>query len=891
MTETRPDPDRLLSQLTREHARGGRLKVYFGAAPGVGKTYAMLREARRLAGQGVDVAVGVVETHGRSETEALAQGLPRVPLRVVEHGGRVFGEFDLEAALRRRPQVLLVDELAHSNLPGGRHTKRWHDVRDLLDAGIDVHGTLNVQHLESVHDIVARVTGVDVRETVPDDVLDRADEIELIDLPPDSLLERLRQGKVYVPEAAERAMEAFFRKGNLVALRELALRRTAQRVDAQLADYRRTAGIRPVWPAGERMLVCVGPSPHSQDLLRTAHRLSVGMAAPLFAVFVASRQRPLRARVDRERVLQHLALAESLGARVQSLQADRPVEALIAFAREHNVQRILVGKTRQGRLRAFWRESFMSELIRRSGDIEVVVLGGEAAPVTKATVDEPRRRPELRPWLAVAPTMALAVLVAWLAYAPPDLSAEATLLLLGVVATALRHGRGPALAATLVAVAAFNFLFTTPRFTFLVDDPSHLVTFAIMLVVGMIVGTLGARVRREAESARARQQETETLYSLARGLGDAASAREVAQVAAEHVADAATADVVVLLAQQDGALHADDVTATAGVPDWLDAHEFGVARLAFDQRRPTGAGTGHVPGARGLFQPLLAGTRRVGVLALRRRDGAAPLQPRQQFLLQALADQVGRALERLRLLQEGHAARLRADTERLRNALLASVSHDLRTPLATICGAAGTLVDETAAARPDLRRDLARSILTEAERLNDLVGNVVHATRLDSERVEIRCEWTSIEEVLGNALRRVGDRLAAHRVRTDVPGDLPLLQADPVLLEQAFFNLLDNVARHTPAGTTVRLEARVSGEQLVVLVADDGPGPAFDSANGTRAAGGLGLGLVVVRGIVKAHAGVSTSGPGEDGRGTTVEIRLPLPAHQPSLPDGEDPVA
>ena len=890
MTDTdqqRPDPDQLLQQMQQEQQRShaGRLKVFFGMAAGVGKTYAMLSSARRLAAGGADVLVGLIETHGRPETEALLQGLQRLPRRSVHHAGIVLHEFDLDAALRRHPEVLLLDELAHSNAPGSRHDKRWGDVQELLAAGIDVHTTLNVQHLDSVLDIVAQITGIQVRETVPDQVFDRADEVELVDLAPEELLNRLQQGRVYLPETAAVAMRAFFKPGNLTALRELALRRTAQWVDAELADYRRAAGVRAVWPAGERMLVCVGPSPHSANLVRAAHRMGSGLRAQLFAVFVQSRRRPLRARADRERVLQHLALAESLGARTQTLQGDDPAATLIRFARDHNVQRIVVGKTAESRLHEILFGSFTSELIRASGDIEVAVLRGDddaTRPQRGARDPAPPRRPfQARPWLEALGITALCAGLGWLAYRPPDLSAEAMLVISGVALTALRCGRGPAVLATVFGVLAFNFLFTQPRFTFEVDDPADLLTFAVMLAIGLIIGTLVERVRHEAAAARERQQETEALYALARALGGTQSEREVAVAAASHLADAVRGDAAILLALPRQPLSLASVVASSGATDWLTPHELGVAAYALLHNKPAGLGTMSLPGAAGFYLPIAAGTRRVGVLAMRPAVAAPPFTTRQRILLQTFAAQIGQSLQRLHLLAEGQEARIAASTERLRSSLLSSVSHDLRTPLASICSAAGNLLDPTTSGDADTRTELAAAILAEAERLNDLIANLVHATRLDNDEVKLKLEWTSIEEVLAHALQRVHSRMQPRPLQVTVPAGLPLLQADPVLLEQAFFNLLDNVARHTPAGTAVAVQAEATAGELHVRVCDDGPGPEARSASSA----GLGLGLVVVEAIVKAHHGRVLVHPRLDQPGTEAHVTLPLPLRQPTMPE------
>ena len=884
MRDHRPDPEDVLARVQREEARAvhGRLKIWFGAAPGVGKTFAMLTATRRAARDGADVVVGLVETHGRAETEELLDGLEALPRRAVDYQGHTLTEFDLDAALARRPRILILDELAHTNAPGSRNDKRWRDARALLEAGIDVHTTLNVQHLESLNDVVAQVTGVRVRETVPDDVFDQADDVALVDLAPDALLERLRAGKVYVPESTSSALEGFFRPGNLQALRELALRRTAQWVDRGLREYRRQEGIGRAWPTSERVLVCIGPSPLSATLLRAAHRMTAAGRGELFAVHVQPPGAGGLAPADRVGVLHNLRIADSLGARTITLERADAANAIVEFARAHDVTRLVIGKTGRSRMRELLSGSFVNDVIRASGDIDVYVIRG-SVPERGVPPDAGRvQRRGLagsRGYLLAAANTATAGSLAWLAYEPPDTSVEVMLLLLGVLVTALAQGRGPSVAAALASALAFNFLFTEPRFSLAIHDPSAVVAFVAMLLVALITSSLVTRVREQASVALTRQRETAALFSMTRELADAVNTAEIARIAAVHVRDAAAAPVVIFLPRVGEPGEPLENAAQQGDAAWMTAMESAVARWSWMHGHAAGQGTGNLPGASGLYLPMRTRHGRAGVVAIRARSGAPGFAVDERVLLETLVDQIGLAIERVQLVAERQQALVEADGERLRNTLLSSLSHDLRTPLATICGAASNLV-HAPPADPGRQRELAESILDESRRLDELIANVAFATRLDSGRIDLRQEWTSVDDVIASAVRRARPRLRSHRLAVQVAPDLPFIRADAVLLEQAMFNLLDNAARHTPVGTSVSIEASAGLGAVVMCVRDDGPGIDLDSKNRD----GLGLGLSICRGIVRAHGGTATIESGADGRGTTVTLSLPVPEQQPPQP-------
>jgi len=823
MNQERPDPDALLARVKEEEARQrrGKLKIFFGAAPGVGKTFAMLEAAREQKADRRDVVVGYVETHGRAETDALLEGLDTVPVLRVPYQGVTLREMDLDAVLARRPAIALVDELAHTNAPGSRHAKRWQDVMELLDAGIDVYTTMNVQHVESLNDVVAKVTGIVVRETVADSVIEQADEVELVDLSPDDLLERLREGKVYVPAQAEEAVKNFFRKGNLIALREMALRRTADRVDAQMRSYMREHAIGQTWPVAERLLVCVGPSPYSARLVRAAKRMADRLEAEWIAAYVET---PAHARMTpeaRDRVVQTLRLAEQLGATTVTVSGSRMSDEILALARARNVTKIVVGKP----ARQLWKRivlgSIVDALVEGSGEIDVYVISAEREEGAAPPV---RRRVLATDWHRYAGAVVVIAAVTGLAalMAPRfELANLVMLYLLGVLIVATRFGRGASLLASVLSVAAFDFFFVPPRFTFAVSDTQYLVTFAVMLIVAFVISDLATRIRAQADSAREREQRTSALYAMSRDLGRARSSVEIVGAAGRHVAEVFATEVAFLLPVAGGGLTLQ--TCTAGTFD-PDASDRAVARWVFEHRQPAGLGTGTLPGARGLYLPLVASRGALGVLGVRPADVHAFDAPDQLHQLETFANQTALALERARLADEAQQAELHMETERLRNSLLSSVSHDLRTPLAAITGAASTLLTDGTPVDEGVRRELLESVKDEAERLNQLVQNLLEMTRLESGALKPRREWHPMEEVVGSALRRCQRALAGRRLDVRVPPDLPLVEMDDVLMEQVLINLLDNASKYTPQGSPIAVVATGDPERVTVEVADRGPG-------------------------------------------------------------------
>lgn len=884
----RPDPDALLARIQSDDERNSRakLKIFFGFAPGVGKTFRMLQVARELSAQGLDVVVGMVETHGRSDTAALVEGLAQLPRLELHLGAAVLGEFDLDAALVRHPKLLLLDELAHSNAAGARHTKRWQDVLELLHAGIDVFTTLNVQHIESLNDVVAQITHVQVRETVPDSILERADEIELVDLTADQLLQRLQEGKVYLPDQAARAAQHFFQRGNLLALRELALRQTADRVEADVQAQRSDQGIESPWRTNERILVCVGPSPASARLVRTTRRLAAGLHAHWFAAYVESPLRPTSS-ADRQRLDAHLRLVEALGGTVVHLSGNQVSAALLDYASKNNISRIVIGKPTHSRLRDLLRGSLLDEVVRGSGDIDVHVISADApGPL------EPSQRPRPQTLAALPYGLALGAvavatglgLVGHSILLPSD---SIMLYLVGIMAVALRAGRGPSLFAAAASVAAYNFFFVPPLFTFSVHDGRHLLTFATMFVVGAVLSAMTVRIRQQERDARDREARTASLFSLSRDLSSATEAGEVAAILCDHVARGFGGAVRVVAGS--GA----DWRELAQAGEWpLDSAEKALLCWVVDHGRPAGLGTDTLPGLRALALPILqshGGHAALGFLSAQRQA----LDGEGLATLQAYVRQGALAMERAWLASVVGAAELRAKTEEMRSSLLSAVSHDLRTPLAAITGAATTLRDNGADLQPRQRLDLLEAICEEADRLERLVGNLLDMTRLASGQLQIHREWLPLEELTGVALARLEAALGARPIELEIPADLPMLQVDPLLFGQVFINLLENAIKYTPPDSPLEIRAQAAAGGVSVDIVDHGPGlqPAlaaqvFDKfVRGQHTAvGGAGLGLAICKGILDVHGGTIAHLP-TPGGGATFRLTLPATDSPPSLPE------
>jgi two-component system sensor histidine kinase KdpD len=906
MQDNRPDPDTLLARVRAEEAQQGRgkLKIFFGATAGVGKTYAMLEAAHARCKEGVDVVVGWVDTHGRAETEALLAALAVLPRRSVAYRGTTLEAFDLDAALARRPALLLVDELAHTNAPGSRHAKRWQDVEELLDAGIDVYTTVNVQHLESLNDVVAQITGVLVRETVPDSILDQADEVELIDLPPDELLQRLREGKVYVPEQAGRALDHFFSKGNLIALRELALRRTADRVDAQMQVYRATHAITETWPTTERILVCVSPSPLSARLVRATRRMAARLRAEWLAVSVETPASLRLPEADRDRVVHTLRLAEQLGAESVTLSGENVSEELLNYARTRNVSKIVVGKPRRPRWKEIVFGSVVDELARNTDDIDVYVISGEHDDSRPPSLRLPARTSSGSAYgWALAVVMGCTTLD-WLLFPAFEKANLAMVYLLGVTVVAMRGERFAALLASVLSVAAFDFFFVSPRFSFAVTDLEYLVTFAVMLLVALVISTLTVRLRQQAEAARHRERRTAALYALSRELASTPDIDGLLRAAARHLHEVFESQVRLLLPDATGHLRqwdagADGLSSGLGRQALfaLDTKERAVAQWVYEHRQMAGLGTATLPSAAALYVPMLGTGGAVGVLGVRPAAPRRLLAPEQLHLLETFANQTALGIERATLAGEAQQAQVQVATERLRNSLLSTVSHDLRTPLTAIAGAASGLLEENAPLDPSTRHELCQTIAEEAHRLNRLVNNLLEMTRLEAGAIQVHKEWQPLEEVIGAALTRLEAQLHERPLTTHFPADLLLVPLDSVLIEQVLINLLDNAVKYTPPGSPIALTAWATEEAVTVEVADQGPGlppgeeqrifDKFYRVQRPPMPSGSGLGLTICRGLVEAHGGQMWA-ENRPGGGTVLRFTLPLTGTTPSVALEED---
>lgn len=888
----RPDPDALVARLRHERAQEGRgkLRIYFGSNAGVGKTYAMLAAAQRERQGGREVLVGLVETHGRKETAQQLHGLEQLPLRELPHQGRTLREFDLDAALARRPRVLLLDELAHSNAPGSRHPKRWQDVQELLDAGIDVWTTINVQHLESLNDVVGGIVGITVRETVPDQIFDDADEVIVVDISPDELLRRLKDGKVYMLEQAERASRNFFRRGNLLALRELALRRTADRVDEDMRDYRRERSIGTVWPARERLLVAVAGHAGDDALVRQVARMARRLDADWMVVYVDAPQRQHRPRSVQAAVLKTLALAARLGAETATLPGADVAEALVAFARERNASRLVLAQPPRPAWSPWrwWTRSLPDRITHLHPDIDVLVLsGGSSAARTEAspaaTSALPRRAP--LPWKGYA-GVTLACLAAT-ALAEQllrvfDPANVVMLFLLIVVLSSLRWGRGPGAWAALLSVLCFDYFFVPPRGSFHVNDTQYLFTFVLMLGVALVCGQLMARLRHEARVAAERERRAGALARLARDLSGALTQEQVVEIALRTVSGVFDAQAGLLLPDADERLR----PAGGGSCPMDDS----IARWAMDHGQQAGQGTDTLPAAPARYVPLAAPVRMRGVLVLQLRAPQRLEVPEEQRLLEACASQVALALERQHFVAVAQQTQIAMEGERMRNTLLSAVSHDLRTPLTTILGAAEAAQRHVP---PGGAADMLEQVRIQAQAMQRLVENLLDMARLQQGGVHLQREWLPLDEVVGSALRQMRARLGQHPVSTDVPASLPLLQLDALLMERVLVNLLDNAAKYTPAGTPLAISARVQDGELLLSVRDGGPGlpshlpvetlfEPFTRGTAESTVSGIGLGLALVRSIVEAHGGRIEAAAARPGPGTIFTLRFPVP-EQPAL--------
>ncbi|TPL04571.1 MULTISPECIES: sensor histidine kinase KdpD [unclassified Mesorhizobium] len=890
--KNRPSPDALLEHAEREGR--GRLRIFLGAAPGVGKTYEMLMAGRARRADGIDVVIGIVETHGRKETQALVDGYEVIPRRLVDYRSQTLDEMDIDAILKRRPALVLVDELAHTNAPGSRHPKRYLDVQEILAQGIDVYTTLNIQHVESLNDVVAQITHVRVRETVPDSIIDEADDIEIIDLTPDDLIKRLQDGKVYFPNTAQRAIENYFSPGNLTALRELALRRTAQRVDEQLLNHMQSHAIPGPWAAGERVLACVDSQPGGAARIRYARRLADRLRAPWTALHVDTPRLAGLSEEDKDRLARNLRLAEQLGAEIATIPGQNVAQDIVRHATANNFTHIVIGRPTRSRWRELIEGSLTYDLIRNAGDISVHVISGAErdgdAPSARVKAAPEQKPFQIWPYLFSTAYVAGALAVGSILDRFLDVRNLASVLLLAVLTAAVTFGLWPALYACFLSALAFNFFFLEPRYTLTIRDPESIVAFAVFLVVAVIASNLTARVQRQAVAARSRARATEDIYSFSKKLAGAGTLDDVLWATAFQIASMLKVRVVLLLPENG------TITVKAGYPpdDTLAEADIAAARWAWEHNRAAGRGADTLPGAKRLYLPLRTGRTAIGVVGLDNDKQGPLLTPEQQRLLDALADQAAVAIERVQLVADVDRARLAAEADRLRSALLTSISHDLKTPLAAIMGAAGTLKEFAPALPEKDRAELLATVVSEAERLNRFIANLLDMTRIESGAMEPNHAFHYVGDVVGSALNRARKITAEHKIETDIPADLPMLRLDPVLFEQALFNPLDNAAKYASPGSTIRLQAWVDNGAVILQVMDEGPGippddleRIFDTFYRVRkrdqVRAGTGLGLSISRGFIEAMGGTIAAANRTDRPGAIFTIRMPVPAELPAL--------
>jgi two-component system sensor histidine kinase KdpD len=880
--ENRPDPDALLVRVQEEERQKarGKLKIFLGYAAGVGKTYAMLEAAQSRKADGIDVVVAVIETHGRVETEALLPGLEVIPRKQIEYRGVKLTEMDLDAVLARRPQLALVDEHAHTNAPESRHPKRWQDIDELLNAGIDVYTTLNIQHLESFRDIIAQITGVIQRETIPDRVLDEASEIEVVDLPPEELLLRLREGKVYIPEQAVRALEHFFEAGNLIALREITLRRAANRVDEQMREYLETYSTPALWPVTERLLVCISGGPNSERLIRTARRLAEELKTDWHALYVETTENDRLTQENRERIWRELRLAESLGAKeVTTLTTDSAPGAVIDYARKHKITKVIVGRPTRPRWREWLRGSFVDQLLRRSKEIDVYVVSEENAKKEKTVPSQSVRVP----WRSYLTSLLLVAGATGASEIALEFLSSTNMImfyLLAVVVAALRLGFRPALLTALLGVLAFDFFLVPPYFSFAVTDTQYLITFAGLFTVGAVISTLVARARSQTETIKIREAQTATLYALSRDLSSAASLNDILNAVIRHVGETLNAPIAILLPEGESL---NVQTSSSGFS--LGEKQKSVALWTFRNGQMAGRGTDTLSSAELLYLPLQTGGRVVGVMAIKLSNSDEGLAPETRRLLEPFAIQAALAIERAHLAQKAEQAQLLQATERLERSLLNSISHDLRTPLSSIMGALSSLRYEGNSPEAESKRELMDLAWEEAGRMNRFISNLLDITRLEAGVLKIKREPYDVQDLLGSCLASLEPRLKERKVKINLPPNLPLISMDSVLMAQVLINLLDNAVKYSPPDGTIEFSARTRENWLEVEVADQGPGipeeylmqvfNKFFRLSRHEKFSGTGLGLAISKGIIEAHGGKIWA-ENRPGGGTKIIFTLPL---------------
>ncbi|MGZ6315942.1 MAG: ATP-binding protein [Anaerolineales bacterium] len=875
----RPNPEALLAQAQAEERGRGRLKIFLGYAAGVGKTFAMLEAAHQRKREGVDVVIGYVETHKRAETEAMLEGQDVLPRATIEYRGIKLSDMDVDGILKRHPALVIVDEMAHTNAQGMRHAKRYQDIEEILDGGIDVYTTLNIQHLESLNDVVAQVTGVIVHETVPDRVIDEASEIEVIDLPPDELLTRLKEGKVYIPDQAARAIREFFRKGNLTALREMALRRAAERVDGQMRSYMRTRAIPAVWPATERLLVCISPSPYAEKVVRTGRRLADELNAEWFTVYVEVATKPENNPTNRARIDQALRLAESLGAKARTIAGHSIREAVFAYARKHNITKIVIGKPLRPRWQEWLSGSVVDQLIYGGGDIDIYVISARMGSSQPMVPEGWRPHRPLRRYLLSLGMVGLATLLSLFVRERIEPTNLVMIYLAVVVLAAVYLGRGPSLVAAVTGVLAFDFFIIPPYLTLAVSDTQYFLTFLALLAISLIVSTLTVRVREQAEAAISGEARATALYNLGRDLTSAKDLGQVADTIIAHMGEVFGREVAIFLPANG------EVNVFAHSPGYEpDAKELAVANWVFQHDQPAGRGTDTLPEAAVRCHPLKTGRGLVGVLGIRPPESGGILSLEQRQSLLAFTDQAALSIERAVLAEQAKQSELLSAADKLQTALLNSISHDLRTPLVSITGALSALEQENQHLDSSAHRSLVRTAREEADRLNRLVSNLLDMTRLEAGALKVRQEACDAEDLIGTSIGQMEERLAGRSIEVEVPDGLPMISADFVLIVHVLNNLLDNALKYSSKDSALEVCVQQAGNTVQISVLDRGIGipkedleKVFDKfyrVQRPENVTGTGLGLAICKGIVDAHGGRIWA-EARAGGGTRLTIALP----------------
>ena len=885
--ETRPSPDALLKAAQKETR--GKFKIFFGAAPGVGKTYEMLTAAQRRKAEGVDVVVGVVETHGRAETEAQLAGLEVIPKRRVAYKGHALEEMDIDAILKRRPALVLVDELAHSNAEGSRHPKRYLDVEELLAVGIDVYSTMNVQHVESLNDVVARITRIRVRETVPDSVVDAADEVELVDITPADLIVRLGEGKVYVREQAQRALRHYFSPGNLTALRELALRRTAARVDEQMRSYMREHAITGPWAAGERVIVCLDPSLGASNTVRAAKRTADRLDAELIALYVETRRHGLLSEAEQGRLADAMRLASQLGAEIVTVPGRSIVEEIVSIARSRNATRVVLGKSRRSRWFEWRHGSVVDELIRSGSGLAVEVAPSADGPEPLVAIDWLMGAPRsIGPYLEGTLTAGLATAVGVAITTIVDLPNISLVFVVPVLVAAVRHGLVPSLWVATFSVLCYNFFFLPPLYRLTIADPANVVALFFFMFVAVVASALGTRTRAQAEAARREARTTADLYAFSRKIAGVIDLDDLLWIVVTHLARPLNAEVAILMPERMTAEPGSLTLRAAFPPDseFSDA-DLAAARWCWDAEQPTGKGTDTLPGGRWLFVPIRTSRTPIGVIGILPLGDARELSASDRRLLEAIGHQTAVAIERVSLAADIDQARIGAERERLRSAMLTSVSHDLRTPLASIIGALSSLKSHRERYDEATREELLGTALTESERLDRFVGNLLDMTRLDAGVIVPKREAVDVGDLVSTTLRRAMPVLKQRVVASSIAPDLPQLSLDFVLAEQALFNILDNASKYSPPDGRIEIEARRLQSWVDIIVRDEGPGIApvalerlFDkfyrADDGDRRRAGTGLGLAIAKGFIEVQGGTIAARNRVDHGGAEFIVSYPV---------------